>query len=769
MDSIINAWAWKKYFIFGLCLILLGTDFVLTDISADDSTVFLKVGVYENEPLIFTDKNGTVEGVYADIIRYIAEKEGWEIEYVHGTWDECLNRLRNGSIDILADIAYTEERSRTYDYTNETVLVNWGQLYVQKGSKIQTFPDLEDKKIAVVTNDIYNVGPQGIRKLMEKFDINCTFIEVKEYADALEAVENKSADAGVVNRLYGMKFENKYEIDRSPILFSPIELRFAFPKNASMNPYLIGKIDYYMEELKKDKDSIYYQSIDRYLGGKPGKGTVEAIPKWVKNVLIVGGGALLFFLVTSIISSIQVKRKTAELKKSEEKYRLLFETAPDAIELLDLHGNIVDCNKAEEMMLGYSREEIIGKHTTTFFHEDSKDIFRKVYPLVKKTGYGHAEIKSISKDNRVIYVWRAASAIYDENKEFVGALAYNRDITERKKAEEELQESREKFERLFMKNPEAAVHLDADSRILNINHRFAELFGYSLDEIKGRHINDVIVPDEKIEEAMALDKKVEEGYVYYDTVRKRKDGTLIQVSLSTAPIKIGENFMESVVLYTDITERRQNEEKIRELNDTLRLINRIMRHDILNDLQIANSSLEIYSEGKSKTFIEKAMQRINRSIKLIEMMRNFESMVSSGKELKKYSVKKVVEDVIKDYDVKFDIKGDCTIMADEAFRSVIDNIVRNAIVHGGTDKIDITMESREDECEIRIADYGKGIPDEIKKRIFDESFRHGKTGGTGLGLYIVKKTVERYGGSIHVEDNEPRGAVFVIKLKKGDI
>jgi len=224
-----------------------------------------------------------------------------------------------------------------------------------------------------------------------------------------------------------------------------------------------------------------------------------------------------------------------------------------------------------------------------------------------------------------------------------------------------------------------------------------------------------------------------------------------------------------VVILRDITGRKKAEERVNQLNDTLRLINKIMRHDILNDLQIANGSLELYTEGKSKTFIEKAMQRINRSIKLIEMMRNFESMVSSGKELKEYSVRKVVEDVVKDYDVKFDIKGDCTIMADEAFRSVIDNIVRNAIVHGGTDKIDITMESRGDECEIRIADYGKGIPDEIKKRIFDESFKHGKTGGTGLGLYIVKKTVERYGGSIHVEDNEPRGAVFVIKLKKGDI
>jgi len=221
-----------------------------------------------------------------------------------------------------------------------------------------------------------------------------------------------------------------------------------------------------------------------------------------------------------------------------------------------------------------------------------------------------------------------------------------------------------------------------------------------------------------------------------------------------------------VVILRDITGRKKAEERISQLNDTLRLINKIMRHDILNDLQIANGSLELYTEKSDKKFVEKAMQRINRSIELIEMMRNFESMVSSGKELKEYSVKKVVEDVIKDYDVKFNIKGDCTIMADEAFRSVIDNIVRNAIEHGGTDKIDISIESTGDKCEIRIADYGKGIPDEIKKRIFDERFRYGETGGTGLGLYIVKKTVERYGGSIHVEDNEPRGAVFAIRLKK---
>ena len=105
-------------------------------------------------------------------------------------------------------------------------------------------------------------------------------------------------------------------------------------------------------------------------------------------------------------------------------------------------------------------------------------------------------------------------------------------------------------------------------------------------------------------------------------------------------------------------------------------------------------------------------------------------------------------------------------MADEAFTSVIDNIVNNAIIHGKTDKIDIEVTSDKNICQIMIIDYGKGIPDEIKKRIFDEEFSYGENRGTGLGLYIVKKNIERYGGTIEVKDTKPHGATFIIKLSK---
>ncbi len=71
----------------------------------------------------------------------------------------------------------------------------------------------------------------------------------------------------------------------------------------------------------------------------------------------------------------------------------------------------------------------------------------------------------------------------------------------------------------------------------------------------------------------------------------------------------------------------------------------------------------------------------------------------------------------------------------------------------------------EDDCEIRVVDYGVGIPSEIKGQVFKESFRYGETGGTGLGLYIVKRVVDRYGGKVWIEDTKPHGATFVIRLK----
>lgn len=140
---------------------------------------------------------------------------------------------------------------------------------------------------------------------------------------------------------------------------------------------------------------------------------------------------------------------------------------------------------------------------------------------------------------------------------------------ERKRADKAIQESREKFLRLFINNPEAAVYLGPDVRILDINPRFTELFGYTIDEIRSKHINDIIVQDDKLKEARMLDKKAIKGYISYDTIRKRKDGSLVPVSISAAPITLEGNLVGFVATYKDITQRKQAEEELQNAKQEL--------------------------------------------------------------------------------------------------------------------------------------------------------------------------------------------------------
>ncbi len=196
----------------------------------------------------------------------------------------------------------------------------------------------------------------------------------------------------------------------------------------------------------------------------------------------------------------------------------------------------------------------------------------------------------------------------------------------------------------------------------------------------------------------------------------------------------------------------------------LELINKTLRHDVLNALTSAIALLEMGIEDFDKNYLEKALTSVNRAVSIVRNMRAFEDAVKSG-ELRCINVEEVISDVVKAFE-RVSVKGKGKALADEGLRSVVENIVNNAFIHSGTDRVEITISEDKEWCEIRIADFGIGIPDEIKDMIFEEGFKHGPTAQTGLGLYAVKKLIERYGGEIWVEDNKPKGSVFVIRLRK---
>ena len=147
----------------------------------------IKVGVYQNKPSVFIDSKGQPGGIFIDILDHIAQKEGWRLKYVPGTWSDCLQRLRDGEIDLVAGIAFSKKRTETFDFNYETVLTNWAQIYTPKGVHLETFLDLADKKIAVKKDDIHFLA---LRKLIKGFGIECRFIEAEGYQTIFELVEN---------------------------------------------------------------------------------------------------------------------------------------------------------------------------------------------------------------------------------------------------------------------------------------------------------------------------------------------------------------------------------------------------------------------------------------------------------------------------------------------------------------------------------------------------------------------------------------------------
>lgn len=261
------------------------------------------------------------------------------------------------------------------------------------------------------------------------------------------------------------------------------------------------------------------------------------------------------------------KKVEGELKDSEERLKILFDYAPDAYYISDLKGRFIDGNKAAERLMGNKKEKLIGKNFLKLKLLSLTDIPKAAKLLIKNLRgqpTGPDEFVLQRKDKSKVTVEISTHPVKIEGSTFVLGIA--RDITERKQVEKALRRSQQEFTNLFMNNPEALLYLDDKNIILNINSRFTELFGYTLEEIKDKDLNDgMIHPGDKIAEANQLAKRTKEGYLDYETIRKKKDGTFFPVSISASFVKIAGQRKGSIVTYTDISERKQLEEELKKL------------------------------------------------------------------------------------------------------------------------------------------------------------------------------------------------------------
>ncbi len=569
----------KKYLLLPLFLALLFVSVFGVAVKADDSLV-VSVGIYENSPKIFTDDQGNASGFWPDIIEYIASEEGWEIEYIHGTWAQCLERLENNEIDVMPDVAYSEDRNRLFDFSNEAVYISWSRVYAKEGIDIQSVIDLEGKTIAVLEGSINYEGPDGIKQLVASFNVDCTFMEVDSYTRVFELVDSGEVDLGVSNRDFYNQNKTDYDIIPTPIVFQPSSLYFAFPRNSILTPYLIERIDYHINELRTNEDSIYYQSLGKWLGITPIEKSI--IPEWIKWSLI-GSGVFLFILLGgSFILRSQVRTRTKELagevaerKKAEEKYSTLVEQSNDGIIIIQ-DGLLKFVNKKMLEIAAFLPDEVIDKPFIDFVSPEYKSIVIDNYQrrISGKEVRNNYEIEIIAKDGSYVPFEINASRIEYEGRP--ADMAILRNITERKRAEEILRQSEERYRDLFDNSNDLIQSILPDGHFLYVNNAWRDILGYSEEEVAKLKVWDIIHPD-SINHCMEAFQKVMSGESINDieAVFVARDGHPVAVEGNAHCRYIDGKPGSTQGIFRDVTGRKLAEDRVAHLNSMLRALRNV--------------------------------------------------------------------------------------------------------------------------------------------------------------------------------------------------
>ena len=412
----------------------------------------LKIGVYNNKPTIFVGDDGRVQGLFVDILEEVAKKEHWQIEYVFGHFSDVFNQLKAGEIDILPALAYSTQREEEIDYTNETIMVNWAELYTSGNRKLTSLLQLQGEKIAVKQGDIHFAV---LKKLTDQFNISCRFLEADEYETVFEMLQAEFVHIGVVNRLYGNMNKQEYGVKESPVIYNPIEMRFGATKGKHHD--ILAKIDSYMLRFSADQNSIYYQSISKWLVVNSKK----VLPGWVYYLFVVVVGTTLFFFVVSLLFRRQVKRRTEELAKnnlllesqilerikaeerlkiSEERSRTWLEHSPVCTGIVDLDFNLQYMSSAG--IKAHHIKDITplyGKpYPFDFYPESFKKSMNSNLEKSRETGeIIIQEASVVDLDGSELWFHSTIVPVNDDEGRIEYIIVVSIDITEPKKAERE--------------------------------------------------------------------------------------------------------------------------------------------------------------------------------------------------------------------------------------------------------------------------------------------------------------------------------------------
>ena len=510
-----------------------------------------------------------------------------------------------------------------------------------------------------------------------------------------------------------------------------------------------------------------------------------------------------------------LEQNTKELAHSLAMMRATLESTTDGVLVTDERGTVTGFNQRFVEMWGLSREargtwehrqllEITSRH-----FKDPEQFRARIEGIYASSPPESFDLLELS-DGRVFERFSRIQSVHERN---VGRVWSFRDITERVRAEE----VRVRLAAIVESSDDAILSKTLEGIIITWNTGAERMFGYAPDEVIGKSVTVLIPPDRANEEPAILERlKKGERIEHYETVRVRKDGTLLDIALTVSPIKDASGrIIGASKIARDITERKWTEKALREahaklsryaedlekqvtertatLRETigeLEAFSYSISHDLRAPLRAMQGFALILGEEcatqmspEGKGYIRRITTAAERMDRLIQDVLNYSRVARAELPLERIDTEKLLRDILESYPMfhapAADIQLEGTfplVLGNQAvLTQCISNLLGNAVkfvASGVTPRVRVWAETVGDGKMVRLffKDNGLGIDKEAQEMIFGIFQRVSQSyEGTGIGLAIVKKGVERMGGAVGLESGLAQGSTFWLELNRAKI
>lgn len=504
----------------------------------------------------------------------------------------------------------------------------------------------------------------------------------------------------------------------------------------------------------------------------------------VTNIPIVVDGEIIG--VHGLSRDISKQKELWEkLQESQEMYRLISDNSQDMITYSSMDGTTLFISPALTKVLGYEPWELTGKPFSLLRHPDDADVDGAT--LVPE----HSDTKThtcriMHKEGHYVWIETTSKIVRETNGGEDKIIGVGRDITKRKRAENELRATKERLESFIDHNIDPIMVFDADNRLIRVNESFERTFGWNSAEIVGLLVFDIrfVAPEmmAELKRNLAL-LNAGQPVLSYETIRLCKDGTRLNVNLTAFPLRDeqGNNSGYSVSL-RDITDRKQAEELMIN-SEKLSIAGQLaagIAHEIRNPITAIKGFIQLLKSGyaEKRQYFDIMLSEIAR-IEMISsellLLAKPQTVMFTRKDvgllLKQVKTLLDSQAIMSNVQIvtDFDPETACILCDENQLKQVWINFIKNAIeAMPGGGKIHIRMRRQgRDRIAVSIADEGCGIPERLLSKL-GQPFYTTKEKGTGLGFMVSKRIIENHNGTLTVRSRENVGTTVEVGLPYGD-